>query len=198
MAAIKSFIAMQAHHWAESVIFQGERVFAHYEWTRDMNKKIFELSIGNQKSFDIAGQLSIETRQKRFISIMEEHFFVIALGKSIDYLKLIPEYDHLVQDIDAMFSIESINNLRNKREHDDEYFYPDGRNVRLRPGMNFEDVSRSLVGDMTSSFIDDYENKYYLGNVEIKSIVAYYKSKVSEIECIYKAISRASYLTEEP
>ena len=68
------------------------------------------------------------------------------------------------------------------REHDDDYIIRN--NGKRQEHFIFSDASIGHGGDMTGTLCSDSE--YYLGNVEIRSIVAYYKSKISEIEGIFK------------
>ena len=160
---------MQSYWWAQAVIYQGERLFTLFE---------------NEIETDILNRGYEEYQQIRIITMMDEHFFAIALGKSIDYLQLFSEYNHIISDIDKLFSLRNIHNLRNKREHDDEYLYPNGRNVNKRPGFEF--VLSGHSGDMTSAYVSP--TVYYLGNVEIRSIVKYYKNKIEEIRSIYDTV----------
>jgi len=67
------------------------------------------------------------------------------------------------------------------REHDDEYTSGSGH---AQTRFEFLDPVKRHAGDMTSTQCSLTE--YNLGNVELRSIVAYYKSKISEIECIFQ------------
>ena len=188
MADNRAFAIIQSYQWAQSVIYQGERLFEYFNWQQDAFSKQYEyfdeyIKTGNQRFLDLSNQRQNDFQQNRFVRMMEEHFFVIALGKSLDYLKVFPEYSHLLQEIDNRFSLRKISDLRNMREHDDEYTSGMGR---AQSRFEFLDAAKSHGGDMTGTLCSPTE--YNLGNVEIRSIVAYYKSKILDIEIICQQI----------
>jgi len=180
-----AFAIIQAYNWTQAVIYQGERVFENFNRDNSMFERMrafdeFPSGVQNIDTLNQSHLLFEESRQNQFIRVMDEHYFVIALGKSIDYMKIFSEFDHIVQEIDSMFSLRKINDLRNMREHDDEYTSGNGR---AQSRFEFIDIKRSCGGDMTGTICSSTE--YYLGNVEIRSIVAFYRSKLTEIEGIY-------------
>ena len=188
MADNKIFEIMQSFQWAQSVIYQGNRVFIYFDLEAskaDKKREYFE-EIEKTQNFDLLSLLSQPTNDieiEPFIRIMEEHFFVIALGKSIDYFKKFNEYDKIIHEIDNLFSLKKIADLRNMREHDDEYVSGAGH---AQSRFNFNNVSKNYTGDMTATYCTPSE--YYLGNVEIRGIVNYYTNKLANIHNIYKCV----------
>lgn len=126
------FYITKAYDWSNAVIIQGNRVCRHVDMPL------------NGDNFD-------DDRCKR---MMEEHFFVIALGKSIDYLNYIKERSQISKELlDELYEKvgkTEITELRNMREHDDEYIRGDGHKQQ-----NFITVSKDnfFASDATSTLI---------------------------------------------
>jgi len=85
----------------------------------------------------------------------EEHFFVIALGKAMDWLSELKSHDpSLQQPIEDFFRrIPTARDVRNMHEHDNEYFRGKGRkqssfhqNVRGRPNISADATATIILG----------------------------------------------------
>jgi len=95
------------------------------------NKALIQRIVGQSLywtlAIDTQGKRVLEAEKIKYhefaITRMEEQFFLNAVNKSIRWLKDLRTKNILVVEIDAFFAISSMASLvRNKREHDDEYF----------------------------------------------------------------------------
>ncbi|WP_151884002.1 hypothetical protein [Pseudomonas putida] len=114
-----SFYVSTCISWANSVILQGERI---HELVR-----LFQGSGDLYRHGDISDIRKLEVRldtQKA-----EEHFFLIAAGKLTDWLQSSQDKGLVSPDEwrDILSFKKSIDDTRNMREHDDEYFFGKGR-----------------------------------------------------------------------
>ena len=92
-------------YWAQAVSYQGKRVL---------------------EAEGIKAELT------HSITVMEEQFMLNALGKALRWIGELKLLGVCVADIDAFLSVASISKLvRNKREHDDEYFGPQQKTETL-------------------------------------------------------------------
>lgn len=176
----------KAYEWVQGVISQGNRLID--------KKKSFNLIINN----DLNEKEKLEV-DKCPIAI-EEHFFVIALGKSIDFIKRMKSKrvkeiedvtNNVLKFIDIKIGLENISDMRNMREHDDEYIEGKGN----KPESFFVTSEDGYIRADATSTINIYNkhgDKYYLGNkiIEINTVVEVYKQILPIIEAEKELISR--------
>ena len=173
------YCAFKAIDWVKSVIYQGNRII-----TLDNEQDIRDKFIFNnmESSPELAFSVMHKVDNDRYILSMEEHFFIIALGKSIDFLKKLDGFQDEVKDIinriDEVVGINNIVDLRNMREHDDEYIKGNGNKQ-----ANFFQESKdgNSIGDATSTCIRG-EKEHWLGEkVEVIEVVRLYKELLPRI-----------------
>ena len=102
------YCAFRAIDWAKSVIYQGNRII-----TLDNEQDIRDKFIFNnmESSPELAFSVMHKVDNDRYILSMEEHFFIIALGKSIDFLKKLDGFQDEVKDIiNRIDEVVGINN----------------------------------------------------------------------------------------
>ncbi|MPN10916.1 hypothetical protein SDC9_158213 [bioreactor metagenome] len=121
---------------------------------------------------------------------MEEHFFVIALNKSLTYLtkiKKIKEFKSDVKDIlDTIcdeIGRENISNLRNMREHDDEY-----TNGKGNKQGDFITALDNFAADATSSIIILGEAHLLGCKIDVLKTIEIYERILPEIQQICNKI----------
>lgn len=79
--------------------------------------------------------------------MIEEQFFLNAINKAIRWSQELKSLDCCTQEIDKFLLISSFANLvRNKREHDDEYFGPKARNEKMTELPKEENRASITVG----------------------------------------------------
>lgn len=170
------YFVMQALNWTKSVIHQGNRVLNN----NLLNEITMELLNTNP-------ELNINIPEK-YISYMDDHFFIIALSKTIVYFRKIKKIRELKNDvkeilnkIDKEIGIENIINIRNMKEHDDEYVLGKGNKQD-----DFITDSGVFAADATSTII--IQGKAYLigGKIDVKKTIEIYKNILPKVELIYK------------
>ncbi len=177
------YFANKALEWAQAVIFQGERTIE----TAQNNTMILNDMFGDDLSLSLASKFRQEFENNKFRSFMEEHFFIIALAKSIDFFKKFNNFDDIRNDIYINWGKTTIDDIRNMREHDDEFIVGKGK---TRP-QNFlhEDQSRRNISDATSTIIDFSKREYLLGGrLNIYEVVDFYNNKLENIKAISESL----------
>ncbi|WP_026893068.1 hypothetical protein [Lacrimispora aerotolerans] len=177
------YFANKALEWAQAVIFQGERTIE----TAQNNMMIFNDMYGDDFSLSLASKFRQESERNRFRIFMEEHFFIIALAKSIDFFKKFNHFDAIRNDIYNNWGKTTIDDIRNMREHDDEFIVGKGK---TRP-QNFlhEYQSRRYISDATSTIMDFSKREYLLGGrLNIFEVVDFYNNKFKNINAIYEKL----------
>jgi hypothetical protein len=104
------FIKNNARQWVSAISKQGYRLL-------EANNREFQTRT-SQEEFDKASRRDLSMWRR-----IEEHFFVIAVGKAMDWLKELKSADTSCHSpIDDFFSkIPHAREIRNMREHDNEY-----------------------------------------------------------------------------
>lgn len=133
------FIKWKSQQWLKAVIGQGNRVLS--------------ASARSRAGFEQPRELSFE--DSRQWACTEEHFLVIAIGKSMDWVNELKSHDSgLQQPIDDYLrKIPTARDVRNMHEHDTEYFRGKGRkqssfhqNVLGRPDMSADATATIILG----------------------------------------------------
>jgi len=95
---------------------------------------------------------------------VEEHFFVIALGKAMDWLSELKQLKPATAPrIDAFLqSLPHAVDVRNMREHDIEYFKGKGRNQE-RFMHSHTDSTGQVLGEADASSTAVYGDEYMIG-----------------------------------
>lgn len=173
------YCAFKSIDWVKSVIYQGNRIITLDNEQYICNKFIFN---NMESSPELATSVMDKFDNDRYILSMEEHFFIIALEKSIKFLEKLAGFQYEVKDIinriDEIVGRDNIRDLRNMREHDDEYIEGRGRNQ-----ANFFQESKdgNNIGDATSTCIRG-EKEHWLGEkVEVIEVVRLYKALLPRI-----------------
>ena len=132
-------------YWLQAIRFQGERTLL---------------------SEKLDGSLTHQT-----ITRMEEQFFLNAVNKSIRWANELKSLNCCVQELEIFLSISSFTNLvRNKREHDDEYFGPEKKNAKMTKLPKEENKPQIIIGQ---SMTMHRNGKILLGGtVDIHDVIA--------------------------
>lgn len=109
--------------WLRGIIVQGERVLA-VQVRIEQQATSAEFSQTMQEQIRSV-QNRIRAMQER---VIEEHFFVISVNKTINWLKEVSKLEPLLQANVERFldQVPSAKEVRNMREHDIEYFKGEG------------------------------------------------------------------------
>jgi len=107
------------------------------------------------------------------ITRMEEQFFLNATNKAIRWVTDMKEQGYLVDEINAFLSVSSITSftklVRNKREHDDEYFGSKQKNEILSDASNPNSKLNLKVGQSVTVHRD---GKILLGGtVDVHEVI---------------------------
>ncbi len=115
-----------AKRWLRAIEKQGHRVFAAYDAATGLIQTIHARSLATRPA------LKAELANLRSDCCIEEHFFVIALGKAIESLKTVkglsPSLDCAIDEFLAALPEQTARDVRNMYEHDLEYYQNNGRN----------------------------------------------------------------------
>ena len=174
----KYYCAIKSVIWAKAVINEGSRIINLDKQMDGYQKIIYGNPEINYNLFSLINNLD---NQNRDILSMEEHFFIISLGKSIDFLQALGSYKYdvkeILKEINDNIGIQKIINLRNMREHDDEYIKGNGNK---QSEFIQESEDKLFVSDATSTIrIGD---KHLLGGkIEVVSVVKLYKRLLPKI-----------------
>ncbi len=175
-----TFYLSAALKWANAVVMQGGRVI-----------RLLELWSGSQELYREGELLDIRRLEDLLdTQFAEEHFFLIAAGKCLDWLK-VAERNGLVNAsiLDGLRGYaDLITDSRNMREHDDEYFFGRGRKDAQPRFIQTATINNiSVSSDATCSAGDS--NDWYVGHgVNLNKIMAeasilsdHLKERLSEI-----------------
>ena len=179
----KYYFAYKALEWAQAVVFQGERTI---ETAQNFTRISYDM-FRDDYSLPLASKFRQESEIYKFRIFMEEHFFIIALAKSIDFFKKFNDFDAIRNDIYNNWGKTTIDDIRNMREHDDEFIVGKGR---TRPhNFLYEDQSRRNISDATSTIIDFSKREYLLGGrLNIYEVVDFYNNKFENIKAISESL----------
>ena len=142
--------------WLLGVVYQGERLLRNHE---DLLALLSRLAAG---SIDADGRAKFKYLNE--LRIVEEHFFVIAVGKAMQWLALARPIDpELKTSIDRFQQeVPDSKDIRNMREHDDAYFEGRGHaQSRFVHVLGTPENPNSTATDGTSTVIRTGE--YLLG-----------------------------------
>lgn len=113
------YIEFTARLWLKGIVMQGNRL----------------LELSNYESsmyFDFMNTDKDKLKNLHDFTKVEEHFFVIAVGKAMDWLREFQDNDHRQENIQEFLdAIPHARNIRNMREHDDAYLKGEGRKQNL-------------------------------------------------------------------
>lgn len=182
----KYYCAIKSVRWAKAVIKEGKRII-------DLDKQMDNCQKIMSQNHDITyGQFLLINKiydENRDILDIEEHFFIISLGKSIDFLQALGSYKYevkeILKEINDTIGIQNIINLRNMREHDDEYIRGNGNK---QSEFIHESEDKVFEADATSTIrIDD---KHLLGGkIEVASVLRLYKRLLPKVNEIYEKVN---------
>jgi hypothetical protein len=145
-----SFIKTNAEQWVSAIVKQGHRLLS-------------ARAAQPQMEFQSTHTLRDWIRT-------EEHFFIIAVGKAIDWLEELKSANASVKlPIDDFFNqLPNARDIRNMREHDNEYLRGKGhKQTKFHQEVKVEDVTKGVSGngrisaDATATVI--IGNNYLLG-----------------------------------
>lgn len=156
------------------------------------------------KGVILQGHRVLNSKRSFENSRIEEHFFAIALGKSIKFIDRMKSSENeeikkaainISKFIDKKIGLRKIRDFRNMREHDDAYFEGDGRN----PSRFIEQSEDGFIqADATSTICicnDNEQDKIYLGNkVEVNNVIEVYKRILPVINLVDKIINYIYYM----
>lgn len=171
----KLYFVMQALNWTKSVIHQGGRILKN-----DLYEKTVIDCLHDSPNF-------FDKLPDRYINSMDEHFFIIALYKSITYLRKVKKIKVLKNDvkeilkkIDSEIGIEDITNIRHMKEHDDEYILGKGNRQD-----SFITESDDFVADATSTIIN--QGSHLIGGkINVEKTIEVYRNILSSVELIFE------------
>ena len=143
-----SFIKTNAKQWVNAIVKQGRRLLS----TKATQPQIVS---SDQSSYDFRDWIRTE-----------EHFFIIAVGKAIDWLEELKSVDASIQlPIEDFFKkLPNARDMRNMREHDNEYLRGNGhKQTKFHQEVKVKGVSGggSISADATATVI--IGNNYLLG-----------------------------------
>ena len=100
--------------WLKGVIYQGNRLLENQQKMQNAMQAIAPETLMKHQDYLVLNDLRI----------VEEHFFVTSISKTIDWLKEVKKFRlELSSEIDMFFhSLPEAKDLRNMREHDVDYF----------------------------------------------------------------------------
>jgi hypothetical protein len=128
--------------WLLGIMNQGQRLLSNQQHMRDEMQAITLETLTQHQNYLVLNDLRI----------VEEHFFVIAVSKAIDWLKEVKNFRlELSSEIDLFLqSLPEVKDLRNMQEHDVDYFKGKGnaqkRFVKTLADMTV-DASASISND---------------------------------------------------
>ena len=130
-------------YWMQALVFQGKRVL---------------------NAEKIEGHITHKT------TLMEEQFFLNAIGKALRWIGELKFQSICVQQIDFFLTVASVAKLvRNKREHDDEYFGPPKKTEVMSDASQ---PGSSLTVSVGQSITVHRDGKVLLGGtVDINEII---------------------------
>lgn len=122
-----------------------------------------------------------------FLNSMQEYFFVVALGGSVDYLKKPDEFIPICKEIlDSLGGWQAVKDLRNMREHDDEYVSGLSSHEEARKRFCSRNEELSIKGDATGTSVDFVNKRYMLGtNINLFKVVETHERYIGDIQKIY-------------
>lgn len=203
---ITFYNASHAYFWSEAVIYQGEttietarKVVQHFAIPQSglsehdvmrIKDQMQELAKNEEEFQRLLNTLPKATLprdhefQSHFLLHMHEHFFANALGKSIDFLGKLSNFGDILKDIlNSIGGPQVALDLRNMREHDDEYIAGNGHAQNRFITRNDE---LSIITDATSTCID-FENRQYIlgGKINLFQTVDVYERVIRDIQKVY-------------
>lgn len=186
MSNAQWYFAFQASNWAKAVIFQGNRAIETMKRAVLLTNQMYN----SRDDADVEQRLSNEINENSYRQRMEEYFFALVLGKSVDFLRRLSEFSSIVSVIDQRIGLQNIMDIRNMREHDDDYIGGEGYNAKERligkeKLLGGVDEEGSSMVDGTATMIYVTEDKYLLGNIiDIFEVVRVFKDEIKNIEKI--------------
>lgn len=171
--------------WIKAVIYQGYRIIL----LDNKEEKIFEQIHSHQRDCFLAME---DIKDNRYLRSMEEHFFIIAMGKSVDFLKRIEDVNNNISEvlskIDGFIGINKIEDLRNMREHDDDYIEGMG-NFPIR---FFQTSTDGYCKSDATSTIINCEKEHWLGlKVEVRHVISLYEEILPKVEFVSNEIMKS-------
>lgn len=133
---------MMMQQWAESVVYQSERLFA---WAAKLSAP---------------SNLAHSPNFSRDLMRADELFYIVALYKSHKYLQLVPEASALLDTLHGVLKKQTITDMRDMLLHDDEYI--DKRGHR-QARFEFENQDNGVAGDATGTYVELGARQYLLG-----------------------------------
>jgi hypothetical protein len=163
-----------SYYWTQAVILQAQRII---DLAKRQNKEFFDTF---RYPLDRPEYFLDNEEYKR---IMEEHFFILAVGKSIDFYKSNSDkFKKIISKIETKIGIQNITDIRNMREHDDEYISKQGRK-QSRFIIANENISTEA--DATGTGIDLDKKQYWLGaRVNIFTVAELYEEILTKVKRI--------------
>ena len=144
-SSVKQTAVEYSLYWIQATIFQGNRLI-------------------NAEKIDY---------HQYSITRMEEQFFLNSVNKSIRWLKDLKKQNILVSEVDIFLSVPSTPNLlslvRNKREHDDEYFGSQGKVETLSDVSNPDNKLKIYVGQSVT--IHKNGRIFLGGTIDVQEII---------------------------
>ncbi len=160
----KLYIINQLKIWYEGVIFQGKR----------LHVVLYQLQNQfNSKNQDSESGIVSERNNLSDVFRIESYFFIMALSKSINYIKMSIKYvalfSSVLEEIEKIASFIDIKDLRDMNVHDDEYIMRIGR--KQNDFFSFDGI---VQADAISIIVSEEGIK--LGNkVNVTKILEKYK-----------------------
>jgi hypothetical protein len=144
----RSYVETLARQWVDSIARQGRLLI-------DMRAKQSEdRQLDRQSRQDAEGWMRAQ-----------EHFFVIALGKALDWLKEVEVVDPELRSLIAEFRsrVPEGRDVRNMREHDNAYLHGKGRrqDVFHKQVEGYAGLNVTISADATATVI--VEEHYLIG-----------------------------------
>lgn len=174
------YCAINANNWVKSVIYQGNRI----KNIDIENEKMMEEI---EKNPDVILE---KLHENDYILPMEEHFFAIALNKSLTYITKLKKIKKFKDDIKLILDLvcneigrDNITNLRSMREHDDEYIKGNGNKQE-----DFIATLDDFVADATSSIIISGESHLLGCKVDVIKTIKIYECIQPKIQQICEQI----------
>ncbi len=175
----RSYVETLARQWVDSVARQGRHLIDMRAKQRSENRPL-----DRQRREDAKGWMR-----------SQEHFFVIALGKALDWLKELEAVDPALKPLIAEFcsKVPDGRGIRNMREHDNAYLHGKGRQqaafhkrVEGYAGMNVV-----ISSDATATII---VGEHYLigGRLNVRETVAAADQLLQFITVPYESTPAAS------
>ncbi|MBI5950477.1 MAG: hypothetical protein HY865_02365 [Chloroflexi bacterium] len=105
--------------WLQGIVYQGDRLLENQQKMQNAMRAVTRETLVKHQDFLTYNDLRI----------VEEHFFVTSVSKSIDWLKEVKKFKpELSSNIDRFIhAFPETKDLRNMREHDVDYFKGEGK-----------------------------------------------------------------------